>query len=650
MLIEESRWAAKLRDAQAGSAIANIIWLGDSISELNATGNPIPWQLGELLSNRVETVQYRRASDNAYVNPLSSAAGAPPDPECGLGGRSVLLEVGQRARVEVGGQALSVVWTRRPDAGQLRVTWGDGVMGVIDTEGVVAHSRLSVFTRSDGSSPVELVIESQGGTSVLEGVYVHQHNAHQGVRVWPAVRSGSTSLDFLENPGWVLDALDTIRPDLVVVGTGTNDDDYEGDVSRLVTGIQARRPETDVALWLAPISSQFTPDHAEAGRRVAQRLGCLLIDGAGALGRLPTLDGVHPASITSAIAAGHAAAAIAPGIVAASLLSQVVSSLHREQEWSPGAGTISVSTKLGGAVLAGRVHQDDPELAWGLSASRPVLDLIGLPGPTLGLGPGGSMPMDTFLSRAGVGSLAVNSGSGQVDLARLRLTPAERVDSGLPDPVLTARDTGGRAELIASFPGGATTVLANSMGSQGGFLAPVPCAVSSLRASGVGTVLERGVVMWMPLPVLAAPARATDIWLEVVSAQAGVSVTAAVVSTAADGRPGAVVTSTGPAGIELEGSGVFGAALVDAVVLDAGVRWWVAVLVASGSDPTFMGGDPASDWPSVQLGSAPVRPTAGPIGLGFCLAGQSRIPDHPGPSIGHRPGRDPMFHVSLTAP
>lgn len=462
--VEESTWSSAFRAARTGSGTADILWLGDSISELNAKEVPLPWQVGELLSARSESVQYRSVSTDPYARSLRVEGSALPDDEAGLGGRSAVLGPGQSAAFEASGEAMTVLWTRRPGGGTFEVVWGGEVLGTISTDGQRAYSRLTFLRRSAGTGTEAITLTARAGDVVVEGIYLHNANSTSGVRVWPAVRSGNRSSDFVANPGWALGAVDSIRPDLVVIATGTNDDSYPEEVEQLVRSVRGVMADVTVALWLPPLTTRFTRARAAAGREVADRLGLDLIDTAAALGRLPTIDGVHPSAVTSALAAGHVASVLGGDELepAGTLVAQVVAGLAGGQVWEPGQGSVSVESVLGMSVLSGRDHKADVEIAWGFASPSMAEMYLDMPGASLFLGPGGDDRVDTFLSRSDRARLSVNGGSGQVDLARLCVTPSTGASTPTSGALLWVRDGAAGAELMVSFPDGTAVVLAGT--------------------------------------------------------------------------------------------------------------------------------------------------------------------------------------------
>ena len=79
------RWLAALADARAGSGVADVVWFGDSISELDPSGVPIPWYVGRVLSGWTESIQYRNAGAEFTPN-METQGGRASDDMAGLVG------------------------------------------------------------------------------------------------------------------------------------------------------------------------------------------------------------------------------------------------------------------------------------------------------------------------------------------------------------------------------------------------------------------------------------------------------------------------------------------------------------------------------------------------------------------------------------
>lgn len=651
MAATSGTWLHALAEARAGLRAANVVWFGDSISELDEEGEPFPWIVGRVLSGWTESVQYRNAG--AAFTPTAMVTTGQPSPEevAGFGGRSVELAPGDHSTLSACGQGVTVLWSRQPGGGMLEVTWGGDRLGSIDTDGPAAASQQTTFAGSHDSIEEALTITARDRSARLEGVYLHRRNLDRGLRIWPAVQAGNTTGDFLTHPSWGLDSLAGFDPDLVVIATGTNKaSQYLQDLDALIDSVRDRTG-CDIAVWVPYLTPMIDVERAAAARSLAESRGCLVIDAASALGTPATVDDIHPTAATIAVAAAHAATVLSgdPVGTAAQIAGQAASSSRSGQVWQSAGGSIAIESLLGSKVLAGRTGPTDPGQQWALLLANMAAGLLGLPGPSISFGPGGDAPIDTHLSRAGSGHFSLNAGAGQLDLARLRITESAAPDADGRSAVLYSRSRAGVTELAAVLPDGSHHAIAPA--PVGGYRAPVPCTLApSHQRADQGIELPQGRVHWVPLPTLAAGALATDVWVDVVVPAAGATAAAAIVITGLDGRPAQVVAQTGPAAIDLGQSGFRGAALDGAIEVAPGEGWWVAVMVDAGSGRASVAGTHRIEGPAIaQLGATPVRPGAGATGV-LVLDGQVTVPDRPGPDLIHATGAVPVAWVTLQAP
>lgn len=642
----ERTWLPALRRARAGAGTADVLWFGDSLSELDPNHYPMPWFVGRVLSDWIEEVQYRQAG-GSRLTPSMTTTGTPAEPvDAGFGGRSVHLAEGGSATLRASGRAVTVIWTRQPSGGSLLVNWGP-MREVIDTSGSFAHGQTTLFEQEMVKVSQPLVVTAERGGAHLEGVYVHRDNARVGVRVWPAVKTGSRTQDFVDHPGWGLDALSTIRPDLVLIATGTNiATDYEAELDALLSAVRERDQNVDIAVWVPFLNAEFTPSRAASGRAVATRRGCAIVDGAAVLGRPPTIEGVHPTSISTAMAAAHLLTSISedPLATLSLMAGQAGGDSLLEQSWYLGSSSVSIDGDLGSPVLNGRDYRLDLGHAWAMLLPSFAAQL-GHPGSTLSFGPGGDDPIDTHLSRAGRGRFTVNGGSGEVEVRRLLVTPSAPGDEALPP--------GSGAALFLPEDGDGYLSLQLSDGSvravAPALTLPLPCAFSAPAGPPVTVELTDQQVTWIPLPALAHAVEATDVWVEVVDPVAGAVATIALVDTE-QGWPGSAVGSTSEGGVDLSTSGVVGGRLEPPVVLSAGRIWWLAVAVTTSDPVGARGGVRLEGRPALHAGTEPVVPSAGDTGGALITVGSSSIPDRPPRDGFTASGPVPAIHLSVRSP
>src|SRR5690606_10995533 len=167
-----------------------------------------------------------------------------------------------------------------------------------------------------------------------------------------------------------------------------------------------------------------------------------------------------------------------------------------EQSWFYEMSTVSIDGDVGSPVLNGRDHVLDTGHSWAMLLPSLAAD-VGLPGATVSLGPGGDVPVDTHLSRAGKGRLSVNGGAGEVELNRIVLTP--------PAPEAVAPPPGTGAALFLSD--GDALSIQTADGSvrpvSGGaaLTLPLPCAFSAPVGPPATVAAGDSRVMWLPLPI-----------------------------------------------------------------------------------------------------------------------------------------------------
>lgn len=647
------RWAAVLDAAWQGARVTQVVWVGDSLSELNWDAPAVPWQVGDLLAGRTEPVQYRNATADLYSQNMRTDGRSLEGADAGLGGRAVELASGQTTSFDAGGEGVSVLWIRQPGGGELQVRWGDELLGTFDTGAPDVGTEVTSLPRRGGLDTAEIELTAVGAAVRVAGIYVHNANLHAGVRVWPAVRSGNKSRWFTEQANWLIEPLAALVPDLVVLATGTNDDDYELEITHLVRTAREHAPGADIALWLPPLNQRFTLERAAIGREVARREGCGLIDAARDLGALPTTDGVHPTPFTVALGAAHAATVLGgPGASGWwSALIEANRSLAEGQRWGGnGGGVVEVDLVLGLATIAGKVRSDDAGAAWVLALPPLPMVAAGLDGAVLGLGPGGAEHPDTFLSRLAPGRFAVNGGRGALELERIVM----RVD-GAPEgsdatvSLHASRDRDGATEVVALASDGSRWRVT---ASPSGLELPLPCALSAHLHPTVPYEPAADQVLWVPMPALAQRAVATRIWLEVLRPASGAGATAGVVGRGAPGRPGHLLGRTDVGAIDCGATGVVGAELGEPVLVEPGLAWWIGLhLTGDGSSGLVISGAATlRGGAGVQAAPAGAIPSADPVSGAVTARSVGGLPPSAPDEVASLLGPAPAVHVSLEAP
>lgn|GEM_PF-4685667 len=646
------RWAAVLEASLRGERIAQVVWVGDSISELNRAAPPLPWQVGNLLAGRTEPVQYRNATADRYSCCMRTEGLSLEGDEAGFGGRAVELSQGQTTSFDAGGEGVSILWIRQPGGGKLSARWGEESIGTVGTDGPDVSTAVTTLARRAGRDTAEIELTASGAPVRVAGIYVHNHNLHAGVRVWPAVRSGNKSRWFSEHRNWLIEPLAALRPDLVILATGTNDDDYEPDITRLARTAHEHAPDADVALWLPPLTRSFTLERAAIGREVARKEGCGLIDAASDLGALPTTDGVHSTSFTVALGAAHAANILGGPATGGwwSGLIELNRSVADGQRWGGGGGVVEVESPVGLATLSGKVRADDPGAAWVLALPPLPKAALGIDGAVLGMGPGGTENPDTFLSRLEPGRFAVNGGSGALELERLVI----RIDgapegSGETVSLYASRDGDGGTEVVAVASDGSRLLVT---APPSGLEVPLPCALSAHVHPTVPYEPVSDQVMWVPMPALAQRAVATRIWLEVLRPAESACATAGVVGRGEPGLPGDLLGRTGVGAIDCGSAGVVGAELLEPVHLEPGATWWVGLHIIEGGSQglAISGASTLRGGAGVEVAPPGMTPSAEAVSGAIVLQGAEGIPSSAPGDVASLLGLAPALHVSLEAP
>lgn len=429
-------------DALAASPTdtADIVWIGDSLSELGTFGPSMPWVVQQSLTSWTEGD--RNGGFYQGHSPFSGKAvvSTGSDSDEGFGRRSTLLEEGDTATIPAQRiRGISLLYRRAPGAGSLQVAY-TGSPATIDAAGALAHSQL--WTSGALEVPTlsaDVVITAVGGPVLLEGVMLHASNRTRGVRVWPAARSGARSDEFADVPGRVLDAISSIGPDLVVIATGTNDagntnqDLMEERLRGLITAVRGRH-SGDIALWIPYVQDAWVAADASRARAIAADLGLAVIDASVLAPDAATADGIHMAAPTAPTLGMHAAAVLSGDPIGTLVRHTAyardfrawLATAAQTQTWTPGGGSIRHGALPGGPAIS--LFGAGPEAEVTI-ISQATASLIGMPGATLALGPG-SAPGDTAISRAGAGHVAVQAGDGTLSAGRLRLKALDDPPAG----------------------------------------------------------------------------------------------------------------------------------------------------------------------------------------------------------------------------
>lgn len=190
----------------------------------------------------------------------------------------------------------------------------------------------------------------------------------------------------------------------------------------------------------------------------------------------------------------------------------------------------------------------------------------------------------------------------------------------------------------------------------GHFAPDLPGALGLGRRVGANVTVTRGMCMWIPMPLLAVPAKATTIWVKTATGVASCAMTGAICAakSASLDAPGTILGSTSVGAMSLaSSSAVVGGTLTSPVTLAAGVRYFVQIIALNGaSNPTVQGADGLTEGNNWEKGSAgPVTPTAQVDTAGiFVWSGRSALENDPARASYVTSSTKPFVYVSLEAP
>lgn len=206
------------------------------------------------------------------------------------------------------------------------------------------------------------------------------------------------------------------------------------------------------------------------------------------------------------------------------------------------------------------------------------------------------------------------------------------------------------AHAASHAPGGSDVL------GVGHFAPDLPGALGLGRRVGANATVTRGMCMWIPMPLLAVPAKATTIWVKTATGVASCAMTGAICAakSASLDAPGTILGSTSVGAMSLaSSSAVVGGTLTSPVTLAAGVRYFVQIIALNGaSNPTVQGADGLTEGNNWEKGSAgPVTPTAQVDTAGiFVWSGRSALENDPARASYVTSSTKPFVYVSLEAP
>lgn len=420
-------WYAALADSDGDNA--RVVYIGDSITETEGY-----WltHFKELISQAVEPVGHSPSLWTNIQDVLTAwdVVGGTLDTTRGMSGwsRSHAAATSEESSTTEYCDAIDVYYTKQASGGSNLLIYLDGVLQTtINTTDVSATPTTeSGQVWSSGSltygSHTIRVVASGTGTAIVDGAMFHRRSLTEGVQHFNAGHNGWTTTSFYNHEG-LLDTVTNIDPHLVVVFLGTND--YAGGLelfstnyNTLLDSLASAAPNANFLL-VCPYASLNRTDtgwstfrdviHSEAETRGYEFLDLFL-----AMGDVGSnydihgyaADGVHPTTtgarvIAAAVfeklffAGAHGTPILHDGSRSLYGILTGHDSLGRTK-WSIGSFFLTASVKL---------YEDHDD-------SQPNAALYGggaLGDPTLAFGPGGSSPVDTALSRAGVSLFDANT-------------------------------------------------------------------------------------------------------------------------------------------------------------------------------------------------------------------------------------------------
>jgi hypothetical protein len=415
-----SEWFTALENAR--TTPANVVVFGDSVAVGGTQGNlttAIPWTwLLEGHLNRYVQLD----PPGGFVPAAVGAVGPHVDESTGTGSSQ---DFANKASTISGAQYIqhtfanidrvSVVYRQQPGSSQIRVRDGGPagtILATIASTGVSAYSQ--IWT-SDLLTPGEhtIYIDSGGGggTQVVAGLYGYNDNYDQGVRVWPATKSGATSntavLGLLN--GYASDLIAQVDPDLVIYATGFNDNaNYDTYMRGQLDAYMPLAPNASHVLLIPYIlptqGARWDEAQVALAYQIAEDYGLGVIDQSIGVPDLSQddadllFDSTHPNAAGSR-RMGYHALSIVSGDPMGSLLKVA------DDGWTQKSSTASTpnAVSLVGSLQMRDLIADEQAQIVLLGAALSSL-VYGVNQPVVGWGDGDTFP-DTILYRAAAGIL-----------------------------------------------------------------------------------------------------------------------------------------------------------------------------------------------------------------------------------------------------
>jgi lysophospholipase L1-like esterase len=335
-----ARWRGAL--AKRETRPADVVVVGDSITEGLGVPDDARW-ISQLRRDLQRSNPAGAPGGEGYIpawhvgRPPSNDPGwvqrwslqgfpAWTDSGFGLGRRAVVIDnMNETASITVTGDRLWVSFTAGPDQGLMRVLVDGTIPAIVDTYAPVTQSGRvwDSGPLARGNHSVE-VADVLGSRVVLDGITAFDGDGGspsdhgRGIRMWDGGHSGATAGFYAAGAAHWADGLDVIRPDLVIIELGANDqsfavgaDRFRANLSQMVDTIRASATAGGAvapSVALMPVFAASNRSAAEWERyraamfAVATAKGCAVLDVWTSLHQVPAvpttdglfMDTIHP--------------------------------------------------------------------------------------------------------------------------------------------------------------------------------------------------------------------------------------------------------------------------------------------------------------------------------------------------------------------
>lgn len=443
------------------NSAVNIVIIGDSITIANCVNGEAAWsymflnEMNQQWYNFVPRNGLRYAQGNDPGSTTTYYNGAVPGflsssgttSSSGTAGYASTFSNGQTATYTATMDGVSVLYSTDPSYGSITVRDGVGgtSLGTIDCSASTKSGN--IWTSASLTSASHTIELTSNGNTKIEGLYAHASDRSTGVRVWPVAHTGWKTSDFLADSSTYLDFIQNMQPDLVIIATGTNDNDattYVNDVNTLISNITGVAANTDIAIWVPYVNANFTTAKLDAMRSNIESSSIPSIDAASMLNDAPSEGtkwagyGVHP-NVYLATALGQEAAVYLGGKPLDDISKNLALKASRYNPYFTGdaqfaSGKIQFTNFLAVPYMSMYGGTSNAQITL---IPHSVSTAFGGVGSSLGFGTG-SAATDTSIERSAAGQLRINAGQGTL---QANLAPSLNAQTGT-SYTLTLADAG----------------------------------------------------------------------------------------------------------------------------------------------------------------------------------------------------------------